>query len=492
MKKDALQNLFEHGLSPVEIRDLPAPIKLTKLVGPGVLMFAVAIGAGEIYIWPWLIAKYSMSLLWLGLLSLYFQYILNTEFARYTLATGETVITGFSRIWKPAGYLFFACSLLPWIWPAWSFSAATIINKHLLPWKFPKDKYAAIALLVLTGVVLSGTTKIFYKTVELLQKVQVIFILVATAILTYFFVDWKSIMTLEEGLIAVPDKVPTSAKDIAFLASAIAFCGAGGTVNLAISNWVRDKKLGMSAFVPQLQKLFRGKRTFKSNDGFFFEGSEENLQKWSSWWQLIKTEQLWTFLFLELICVILLIVLSISLMPNKAFGADLGLIDQEAQVISETLRTGGKTLFYLMITFVLTTSVVGVLDHVARLAADILRNNIKRIKRSKKAVVNEGIIYTIVLWVVIIFGVTILSVYNFQSSFLLLAITGSLSIYVMFLYSFFIFVLHLKLERQVRISDPRFQKFNPFKMSRWRKIMLLFAIAYYGMLSFYVLRSLIK
>jgi hypothetical protein len=31
------------------------------------------------------------------------QFFINMEIERYTLATGETAITGFSRFWKPWG-----------------------------------------------------------------------------------------------------------------------------------------------------------------------------------------------------------------------------------------------------------------------------------------------------------------------------------------------------------------------------------------------------
>lgn len=142
-----------------------------------------------------------------------------------------------------------------------------------------------------------------------------------------------------------------------------------------------------------------------------------------------------------------------------------------------------------MITFVLTTSVIGVLDHVARLAADIIRSNLSTTRRAEKMIFQEGNLYTIVLWITILFGVTILLGADIHSSFTLLSITGSLSICVMFLYSFFVLILHWKLQLQVEAADERFLKINPFRMSKWRKIVLIGATAFYGILSFYVIRS---
>ena len=41
--------------------------------------------------------------LWAGVLGLLTQYFINMEIERYTLATGETAVTGFPRLWKPFG-----------------------------------------------------------------------------------------------------------------------------------------------------------------------------------------------------------------------------------------------------------------------------------------------------------------------------------------------------------------------------------------------------
>ncbi len=42
-----------------------------------------------------------MGLLWLAIVGFSVQFFLNMEIERYTLATGETTVTGFSRFWKP-------------------------------------------------------------------------------------------------------------------------------------------------------------------------------------------------------------------------------------------------------------------------------------------------------------------------------------------------------------------------------------------------------
>ena len=49
----------------------------------------LAIGTGELIMWPHLITKHGFSLLWLALLGIIFQFFINQEVARHSLATGE-------------------------------------------------------------------------------------------------------------------------------------------------------------------------------------------------------------------------------------------------------------------------------------------------------------------------------------------------------------------------------------------------------------------
>ncbi|MDQ3638458.1 MAG: Nramp family divalent metal transporter [Actinomycetota bacterium] len=88
-------------LPAVEYRDLPEPQRLTKYLGASVIILATALGSGELFIWPYITSQVGMGLLWLAIVGFSVQFFLNMEIERYTLATGETTVTGFSRFWKP-------------------------------------------------------------------------------------------------------------------------------------------------------------------------------------------------------------------------------------------------------------------------------------------------------------------------------------------------------------------------------------------------------
>ena len=63
-------------------------------LGPGVVWMALAQGSGELIWWPYLVAKYGLTFVWLLIPACLLQYPLNVEIGRYTLLTGESIFRG--------------------------------------------------------------------------------------------------------------------------------------------------------------------------------------------------------------------------------------------------------------------------------------------------------------------------------------------------------------------------------------------------------------
>jgi hypothetical protein len=84
-------------LPPISYRDLPKPLPLNKLLGPGIIMVGIGMAAGEFILWRYVTSVVGLGLLWLAFVTVGAQVFINTEIERYTLATGETAVTGFSR-----------------------------------------------------------------------------------------------------------------------------------------------------------------------------------------------------------------------------------------------------------------------------------------------------------------------------------------------------------------------------------------------------------
>src|SRR5215216_1979525 len=116
------------NLPPMEVRELPEPLPLGKLIGASVILLATALGSGELLIWPYITTQAGVGLLWLATLGFLSQYFLNMEIERYTLATGETAVAGFARFWKPWGILFCFFAVIPNVWPGWRTAGATTFS----------------------------------------------------------------------------------------------------------------------------------------------------------------------------------------------------------------------------------------------------------------------------------------------------------------------------------------------------------------------------
>jgi hypothetical protein len=91
---------------PLGSRDLPDPLPLRKIVGASVIILATALGSGELILWPYIVTQVGIGILWLAAVGFTMQFFLNMEIERYTLATGETAVAGFTRFWKPWGIIF--------------------------------------------------------------------------------------------------------------------------------------------------------------------------------------------------------------------------------------------------------------------------------------------------------------------------------------------------------------------------------------------------
>src|SRR5687768_521883 len=132
---------MRHGrLPPWDVRELPPPPIFTarnalRTVGPGVIGLGIAIGSGEWLIGPAVILKHGAALLWITSAAVVLQVVLNQEMGRYTLYTGEPIVTGFMRTWPGPGFwgtTYALFGLAQYGWPGWALASATATTALLL------------------------------------------------------------------------------------------------------------------------------------------------------------------------------------------------------------------------------------------------------------------------------------------------------------------------------------------------------------------------
>ena len=104
------------------------PRNYWRLVGPGIVAGGVGLSSGEFVLWPFIASQVGLVLLWGALVGVVTQFFLNMEVERYTLATGETAVTGFNRFWKHWGLVFAVLGYFANLWPGWAISSATLAS----------------------------------------------------------------------------------------------------------------------------------------------------------------------------------------------------------------------------------------------------------------------------------------------------------------------------------------------------------------------------
>src|SRR4030042_2651807 len=106
---------------------LPSPPKLIKAIGPSFILLGLALGSGELILWPYLTANYGLGLIWGALLGITFQFFLNLEIMRYSLIWGESVFVGFKRLSRLWPFWFIISTFIPWALPGFSSASAQIL-----------------------------------------------------------------------------------------------------------------------------------------------------------------------------------------------------------------------------------------------------------------------------------------------------------------------------------------------------------------------------
>jgi len=460
-----------------EYKDLPDPQPLRKYLGASVILLATALGSGELIIWPYITSQAGVGLLWLAFVGFSMQYFINMEVERYTLATGETAVTGFSRMWRWWGLIFILGSVLPNTIPGWASSAATMFT-YLF--RMSEGAVPIITTIFLIAIALSITlSPVVYNTLEKVElglvAIIVVFLLVAIAIATDLSA-WTGIITkAPQGVTNLPRYLAEIGTTTIF--GAIVFAGAGGCNNLVQSNYIRDKGLGMGILMPKIVSPVTGEEEARPSLGYKFPVNEENMHRWRNWWKVANQEQLLTFYILGLatligLSVLLYSALGIVNVPEDQAGS-ITFLQTEAQTLSNQLGTWFEYFFYFAGFAVLFSTNVGVMDWVSRLTADALKINFLKTNEFW----SESKIYITVVWIMAIGGSVI--IWTGIEPLVLLVLSATGGGFMMFFYSGLLILLN--------------RRFLPaqIKLRSWRLVGMSLAFLLYASFSLYIIYLLV-
>lgn len=462
-------------LPAVPYADLPEPKGLRRYLGASVILTATALGSGELVLWPYVTTQVGLGIIWLAVVGITMQYFLNMEIERYTLVTGETAVTGFSRLWLPWGVVFVLGAILPNLWPGWASSGATVFT---FIFGLGDSAVPVIATIFLVSIGLAITVSpVIYQTLEKVEGLMValilIFVVVAIVVATEANA-WAGLVTeIPQGVANLPGIV--GQLGAASLFGAIVFAGAGGANNLVQSNYIRDKGMGMGARIPNIVSPVTGQEAAAPSLGYMVSPTEENERRWRQWWRIANQEQLLTFWFVGALLLVSMSVLVFSTVGvNTDLDSELTFLQVEGRALGELIAPWFATAFYVAGFLMLFSTNVGVVDYVSRLAADSLK--VSFLKQS--TFWSESKIYITVVWIMIVTGSGI--IWTGIEPVVLLVISSAGGGFVMAFYSVLVVMINRRL-------------LPPFaRLTGWRLPVMVVIAAFYIAFSVFLLYQMIS
>ena len=305
----------KNELAPWQKADLPEPpmprgLSWIGVCGPGVIVLGVSIGSGEFLLGPATFVKHGLSLLWVTLVAVFFQTVFNTELMRYTVATGEPVVTGFMRTRPGKTFWAWFYAVLYFLqigWPAWAATAAGAIfflfagrlatppadATNYLPDRHrhvPRVHRACCWSANASRARSRSSTGCWWPAFSAASWCSAS----STCPSEPGFRRWPA-SRASTPCTACSTSCP-SIVDILLLGALVGYSGGGGVLNLTLSNWARDKGYGMGSRVGHIAGAVGGEKVQLADTGFMFEPDAANLARWRGWWRIVRVDQ-WGIFF---------------------------------------------------------------------------------------------------------------------------------------------------------------------------------------------------
>jgi len=441
-----------------KVREMPpGPTSYGRLIGPGIIAAGVGLASGEFILYPYIASQVGLVFVWAAIVGLVTQFFLNMEIERYTLATGETALTGFSRYWKHWGLVFALLTYLANLWPGWATSSATLVTYMV----GGEPRWVAIGFLLVIGLILT-LAPVVYVALERAQMLKVAAVLILFVVAAIFAIGAEAWSDLPQ--VVTRPRIPAAELGFALLLGALAFAGGGGGQNLVQSNWIRDKGFGMGTYVPRLVSPITGQPEAAPSTGYVFEPTEENLSRWRGWWRFANIEQLATFVLITFVTIMFTSLLAYAtVFGREDLASNISFIQTEGEVLGERVGSWFQYLFWSIGAFSLFASALGIVDYTSRLAADVIKTAYAR-------EANESKLYAGLVWGLVVVGIIVLLA-GFDQPLVLLVISAVVGGFMMFLYAGLLILVNRRILPE------------PIRVRGGRLVMLVWAIGLFGILS---------
>ena len=266
------------------------------VIGPSLIALGLSIGSGE-----WLLAPLAIGLNgWIGigfvaLLSILLQAFYNVEIGRYVMATGEVPSIGFGRI-PPGAYVgtiiaivLFYLAFITGGWAAAAGDGLFVLVTGDIPGAEDRttSRWIAVGLIAAVFVITLFGRKIS-RTMELVNWVLVVGILLLMLVLDIVVVGWSDLLDGLEGMFR--PALPPAGTDATDIGAVAGFAAMASGLNYVFMNYYRDKGYGMGSRAGYIPALLGGEKHEVAAVGTTFRETPENEAIWNRWFNFLKAE----------------------------------------------------------------------------------------------------------------------------------------------------------------------------------------------------------
>lgn len=378
-------------IQPLKTKDLPERTRpILVMLGPGIVMAGLAIGSGELIMWPWITSVVGAQLLWAAAIGIFLQLWVNIEIGRWSIVTGESPFTGMARVIKLMVFLFVFVIFVGKFLPGWARETGIALrdlifgpNHDSPPWMWTAIIFAIVA------AILFGP-KVIYTAVERCIMGLIVVIIVGLIYVVWEIGSVEIFVAMWHGVIGIfnfPDfPVDVLADDgsvrdqLTFnrFFGAVVFAGAGGLGNLYYAYYLREKNIGMGARMPSLMSPARKHEVKEMDTGYLYPETEENRRRFKDWFRYVVVDQTFTFWLLGTFTMFLFIfgalavLHPIGLVPDRA-----SLVWDLASILEQSMGTFGRYVFLIVGMAALFSTQLGGVDGGSRIFSDLLHTNFK-------------------------------------------------------------------------------------------------------------------
>jgi hypothetical protein len=383
----------------------PLQKSLLALLGPSVIFVALSLNGGEMLLWPDLVSRYGLQLLWIVPIILVLQYSVNIEIERYTLTTGNNTLIALVAQYPKLKIIFLLSIIISLVWPAW-----VLISGNILAVTIGQAQLGImLSIITLILIISLWFSEQSYKIIELITKVGLTILFV---IIIYLLSNKFDLNLISQSFSSqlIPDKV-----DRYLYLSALAFGGVTGILNLVQSSWIQNKKYGASVFEPNSVIDYH---------------NPESKKNWKQWFRIITIEHSVLFIGGNIFGIFLISIIAILTIKDSNLKGFNILTYQVNNLTSENQLVGIAWGVCIAILFFMAQ--VTILDASGHL--------IKSILNSTKLSANRYSQLTGLVGLLILILIAINPQFNLPS--IILQISASLSAFIMIFYPPLILIMN--------------------------------------------------